>query len=93
MSEAPGRPKTVLSLRRIGNSQGVVLPKTLLEDLDFSRGVEVVKEADGLHLKPVRDDDDPFGFGAAARKMIAEGRQDPLLIPDVLPEDADNIDW
>lgn len=93
MSEVIDRPKTVLTLRRIGNSQGVVLPKTLLEDLDFSQGVEVVKEPDGLHLKPFRDADDPYGFGAAAQKMIDDGTQDPLLIPDVFPEDDSNIDW
>lgn len=92
MSEVLDLPQTVLSLRRIGNSQGVVLPKNLLEGLDFSLGIEVVKDADGLHLKPVRRDDDPFGFAASAHRMIEEGTVDAMSLPDVLPEDDSNID-
>lgn len=37
------------------------------------------------------DQDDPFGFGASIREQIARGEVDPLLIPDVLPEDEENI--
>lgn len=36
-----------------------------------------------------RPEEDPFGFGAAVEKQIAEGTIEPLMINDVLPEDAD----
>lgn len=88
MAEVIDRPVTVLSLRKIGNSQGVVLPKSVLSDLDFSHGVEVIKAEGELRLRPVVDDNDPFGFGAAMRRQIATGTVDDLLIPDVLPEDS-----
>lgn len=32
-------------------------------------------------------EDDPYGFGAAAQKMIDDGTMDPLLIPSVLPDE------
>jgi len=78
---------TVLSLRQIGNSQGIVLPKWLLEGLDFSHGIAVEKVHGELRLRPVRNDD-PFGFGAAIDHMIATNTVDPLLIPDDLEEDG-----
>lgn len=88
MTEVSDRPVTVLSLRKIGNSQGVVLPKSVLSDLDFSHGVEVIKTAGELRLRPVVEQDDPYGFGAAMRHLIDSETADPLLIPDVLPEDS-----
>lgn len=86
MPKTTGRP-TILSLRRIGNSQGVVLPKSLLQGLDFSHGIEAVNVAGELHLKPAAKNDDPFGFGAAVLRQIETDTLDPALIPDVLPED------
>lgn len=77
----------VLSLRQIGNSQGVVLPKRLLEGLDFSHGIAVDKVDGELRFRPVRESD-PFGFGAAMDQMIATNTVDPLLIPDDLEEDG-----
>lgn len=81
--------QTLLSLRRVGNSQGVVLPKSLLEGLDFSRGIAVEKVEGELRLKPAAPDSDPFGFRAALLAQIADNEMDELLIPDVLPEDGD----
>jgi antitoxin component of MazEF toxin-antitoxin module len=81
--------QTLLSLRRVGNSQGVVLPKFLLEGLDFSRGIEVEKIGGELRLKPAAPADDPFGFRAACLAQVEADEVDELLIPDVLPEDSD----
>lgn len=33
-------------------------------------------------------EDDLYGFGAAAQKMIDDGTMDPLLIPSVLPDEV-----
>ncbi|WP_157666718.1 AbrB/MazE/SpoVT family DNA-binding domain-containing protein [Bordetella genomosp. 13] len=79
MTRATPPSTTVLTLRRIGNSQGVVLPKALLAGLDFSRGILAEKVGDELRLKPAMRIDDPFGFGTAADKMIADSAVDPLL--------------
>lgn len=79
----------ILSLRKIGNSQGVVLPKAMLEGLDFSHGIRVVKTGQELRLQPVEENADPFGFGAAMQAQIDAGTLAPTLIPDVFPEDSD----
>jgi antitoxin component of MazEF toxin-antitoxin module len=79
----------ILSLRKIGNSQGVVLPKAMLEGLDFSHGIRVVKTGQELRMQPVEENADPFGFGAAMLAQIDAGAVTPTLIPDVFPEDAD----
>jgi hypothetical protein len=89
MNTVAERSEIVLVLRKIGNSQGVVLPKALLEGLDFSQGIAVYKRNGGLCLKPASIDEDPFGFGAAVQAQIAAGSNDSLLIPDVL--DGDNF--
>jgi len=43
-----------LKLIKIGNSTGVILPKDVLAHLNLSQGdeVSVVKQADGIALKP-----------------------------------------
>jgi len=43
-----------LKVRKIGNSLGVILPHTLLDDLDVEEGEElfVVRTPDGVHLTP-----------------------------------------
>lgn len=80
--------KTTLTLRAIGNSKGVLLPKAMLDGLNFENGIECRRTKNGLMLRPVGyDPDDPYGFGASARAQIDLGEQDPLLIPDVLPGD------
>jgi len=43
-----------LKVRKIGNSLGVILPHTTLDDLDVKEGDElfVVQTPDGVHLTP-----------------------------------------
>lgn len=79
----------ILSLRKIGNSQGVLLPKAMLEGLDFSHGIRVIKTGQELRLQPVEENADPFGFGAAMQAQIDAGTDSTTLIPDVFPEDSD----
>lgn len=57
-------------IRKIGNSEGVILPKELLSKLNLHAGdsLEVVETSDGLSLKPV---DDSFERQMeAARKVM-----------------------
>jgi hypothetical protein len=89
MNDVLERPTARLTLRKIGNSQGVTFPKSMLDGLDFSHGIEVERVAGELRLRPASDHDDPFGFGAAVRHRIETNTLDPLQIPDVLPEDGD----
>lgn len=69
-----------ISIRQIGNSRGVILPKPLLAQLGFNgeSGAEMTTEGDALVLRrpasPVRT-----GWVEAARK-IAEAGDDELLM-------------
>jgi antitoxin MazE len=69
-----------VNIRRVGNSQGVVIPKPILTQLGLSReaGAEMTIEDDALVLRrpanPVRT-----GWAEAARK-IAEAGDDTLVM-------------
>lgn len=69
-----------VNIRRVGNSQGVVIPKPVLTQLGLTKdaGVEMTIENDALVLRrpanPVR-----AGWAEAARK-IAEAGDDTLVM-------------
>lgn len=59
-----------VTLRKIGNSEGVILPKELLNRLNLQAGdtLELIETKDGLSLTPV---DDSFEHQMeAARKVM-----------------------
>ena len=68
-----------VSIRQIGNSQGVVIPKPVLAQLglDADAGAEMTIEGSALVLRPAR----PVraGWAEAARK-IAEAGDDVLVL-------------
>lgn len=63
-----------MSLRPIGNSQGIVIPKPVIEQLGLNReeGAEMTIEGDALVLRrsarPVR-----VGWAEASKKIAAAG--------------------
>jgi antitoxin component of MazEF toxin-antitoxin module len=81
------RKPEVTKLRPFGNSQGVIIPKSILDVMDFSQGVEVVIDGDELRLRPAARRDDPFGFAAAVQFEVAHGMNAEL--PDII----DAEDW
>jgi antitoxin MazE len=81
-----------VNVRRVGNSQGVVIPKPVLTQLGLSgeTGVEMTIEDDALVLRrpanPVRT-----GWAEAARK-IAEAGDDALVMGEFgNPGDAELV--
>lgn len=52
------RPPVTVTLRKIGNSEGVILPKEVLERFGIKSGdtLELSESDDGLHLKVGGDD-------------------------------------
>src|SRR5262249_59184471 len=46
-----------VTLRKIGNSEGVILPKELLESLNLKTGdkLEAIRTNDGIALRPIDD--------------------------------------
>lgn len=76
---------------RIGNSQGIRIPKTLLEQTDLQGEVEISVRGGSLVVSPVAPARD--GWEAAFRKMAASG-DDRLLDGDIPAADSfDAKDW
>jgi antitoxin MazE len=69
-----------VSLRRVGNSQGVVIPKPIIMQLGLSpdAGLEMTIEGDALVLRPPANPR-RTGWAQAARK-IAEAGDDRLVM-------------
>lgn len=67
-------------LIKIGNSQGIRIPKVLLEQLGLTNEIELEIQGDHLVLRPARRPRD--GWDEQFRRM-AENNDDRLLDPDV----------
>ncbi len=66
-------------LIKIGNSQGIRIPKTILEQLDFSSGVELLVVNKQLIVRPKRI---PRAGWSEHFKQMHENKDDVLLDTD-----------
>lgn len=50
------------TIRKIGNSEGIIIPKDVLEDMHLNAGdsVVLVRDGDDLRIKPIQDDAEEF---------------------------------
>ena len=77
-------------LVRIGNSQGVRLPKAIIEHCGFRDEVEL--EVRGRTLVVASTQAARRGWDEAFKAMAAAG-EDILLLPEVLSEENDESEW
>ena len=79
------------TLRRVGNSQGVIIPKPILAQVGLERDVEIAVENDAVVIrKPkghVRE-----GWADASR-AIAEAGDDVLVWPEFGNEGDESLTW
>lgn len=75
---------------RIGNSKGVRIPRSVIEQCGFADRVEMQVEGDRLIISPVRRV--RVGWDTAFAVM-AEAGDDAALLPDDLERDADQTEW
>ena len=77
----------------IGNSQGVRIPKALLEQTGLRGEVEISAEKDSLVIRPAKHPRE--GWDAAFREMARRG--DDALLDDAPPSlsswDEDEWEW
>lgn len=73
---------------RIGNSQGVRLPKTLLEEAGLGDEVEVRITESGIVLEPLESS--RAGWAEAARALASDERETADLF---VPTDFDETEW
>jgi antitoxin MazE len=78
---------------RIGNSQGVRIPRLLLEQTGLKGEVEITVEHDSLVIRPVKRPRQ--GWDAAFQQMARHG--DDALLDDAAPSlstrDEDEWEW
>tara|TARA_Y100000815_G_C12989119_1_gene367257 strand:- start:139 stop:384 length:246 start_codon:yes stop_codon:yes gene_type:complete len=74
---------------KIGNSKGLRLSKTILEQYNITDKVELILEKGHIILKPI---DNPRKDWDKAFKKMHQNNDDKLLIDDVL-EDENLEEW
>jgi antitoxin MazE len=81
-----------VALHRIGNSQGVILPKTVLAQVGFTENeLEMTVERDAIVLRKPRKSV-RVGWADAA-KQLAQSGDDALVWPEFANEADDALKW
>jgi antitoxin MazE len=83
--------RTHIAIRRIGNSQGIVIPKPLLAQIGLEGHAEMTIERDALVLRrPAKAA--RAGWAAAAQK-IADSKDDQLALGEFGNEEDAELSW
>ena len=77
-----------VNIIKIGNSQGVRIPKTIMEQCGFRESVEMEIKDGNLILKPTQV---RVGWAESFQNMAANG-DDQLVIDDTIPTEYDH-EW
>jgi antitoxin MazE len=81
------------AVRKLGNSSGVIIPRSLLRDLGISEGdpVEITLEAGRIVLVPIKR---PTRAGwAEASRSITEAHDDALVWPEFGNAEDEALTW
>ncbi|WIM06910.1 MAG: AbrB/MazE/SpoVT family DNA-binding domain-containing protein [Candidatus Nitricoxidivorans perseverans] len=76
------------SIRKIGNSQGVLIPKPLLMETGLETDVDMSVENGAIVLRPVREHRPRAGWAEAAREIAGQGDDAPIWPEFANAEDA-----
>ncbi|HEX7339768.1 MAG TPA: hypothetical protein VF271_07545 [Rhodanobacteraceae bacterium] len=79
------------TIRKMGNSQGVIIPKPLLAEVGLTDEAVMTIENDALVLRPVRHS--PREGWADASQRIAERGDDVLVWPELVNADDEHLKW
>jgi antitoxin MazE len=66
------------AIRKIGNSQGVLIPKAMLAETSFDVDVDISVENGAIVLRPIQDRPPRAGWADAARAIAAQGDDAPV---------------
>jgi len=81
------------TVRKLGNSAGVVIPKAMLAEIGLSLGdaVDLVLEDGRIALTPIKKR--PREGWAEASQAIADVGEDALVWPEFGNEGDDELEW
>lgn len=80
------------AIRKIGNSQGVLIPKPMLAESGLDVDVDISVENGTIVLRPIRDHQPRTGWADAARQIAAQGTDVPVWPEFANAEDAE-LKW
>lgn len=80
-----------VTLRKMGNSRGVIIPKPLLQQTGLSDELELTVEGESIILSKARNH--PRENWAAASLSIAETGDDQPVWPEFTNEDDEDLTW
>lgn len=80
-----------VAIRKMGNSQGVLIPKPILAQLGLEGTVELTVRDGVLEIRPLRRDPRQ-GWAEDARRLAAQG-DDALVWPELANEADDELIW
>jgi antitoxin MazE len=81
----------ITKIRRLGNSQGILIPKPLLQQVGLVDQAELRVEGDALVLR--RPKAAPRAGWAEASKELAAAADDALVLPEFANEDDAELKW
>lgn len=81
------------AIRKLGNSSGVIIPKSMLADIGIVAGdpVDLSLEDGRIAITPVRRR--PREGWAEAFRVIAEAGEDALVWPEFSNEEDEDLTW
>jgi antitoxin MazE len=79
------------TIRRLGNSQGILIPKPLLQQVGLVDQAEMRVEGDALVLRKPKAAQ-RTGWAEACRKLSAAG-DDVLVLPEFANESDADLKW
>ena len=81
----------ITDIRRIGNSKGIIIPKTMLKEAGLEREAEIALERGAIVLRKPRRNPRQ-GWAEASRKIAAAGN-DQLEWPEFANQDDGDLQW
>ncbi len=76
------------AIRKIGNSQGVLIPKPMLAEAGLETDVDISVENGAIVLRPVKEHQPRAGWADAAREIAARDDDVPVWPEFANAEDA-----
>jgi len=81
----------ITTIRRLGNSRGVIIPKPLLEEAGLDKEAEIALERGAIVLRKPQQNPRQ-GWAEASRKLVQAG-DDELVWPEFSNEDDVDLQW
>jgi antitoxin MazE len=81
----------ITTIRKMGNSQGVLIPKPFLQQVGLTDEAEMLVEGEALVIRRPRKHP-RSGWDEAGRKLLEMGEPTPVLM-DFANEDDDSLVW